>query len=38
MDFKIVTKNILDAFRAAEVRYALIGGFALGVWEDGRFI
>jgi len=36
MDFKIVTKKILDAFLAAEVRYSLIGGFALGVWEAGR--
>jgi hypothetical protein len=36
MDFKVVTKNILDAFRAADVRYSLIGGFALGVWEAGR--
>ncbi len=31
MDFKVVLKLILDEFQKENVRYALMGGFALGV-------
>ncbi len=36
MDFKVVTEKILSAFNIAQVRHALIGGFALGVWGIHR--
>lgn len=30
MDFKLVIDRILTAFRIEDIRYGLIGGFALG--------
>jgi len=36
MDFKTVTENLLSAFEAEEIRYALIGGFAMGAWGVPR--
>lgn len=36
MDFKLVLERILKAFEEQNVRYALIGGFALGVWGVPR--
>lgn len=36
MDFKFVLEKILKSFQEAEVRYALMGGFALGVWGVHR--
>jgi len=36
MDFKTVTENLLSAFEAEEIRYALIGGFAMGAWGVAR--
>jgi hypothetical protein len=36
MDFKIVTRKLLVAFRRENVRYALMGGFALGLHGVGR--
>lgn len=32
VDFKAVTEKILTAFNNAQVRHALMGGFALGMW------
>ena len=32
MDFKTVLKKILSEFEREGIRYALMGGFALGVW------
>ena len=32
MDFKQVTKRLVSAFKEQKVGYALMGGFALGVW------
>lgn len=32
MDYKLVLKKIIKAFKEQNVRYALIGGFALGLW------
>lgn len=36
MDFKLVLEKILSAFEQSDVRYALVGGFALGVWGVPR--
>lgn len=36
MDFKLVTQKLLDLFKEQEIRYALIGGFALGFWGVTR--
>ncbi len=36
MDFKVVTEKLLTAFKKANVRYALMGGYALGLWGVGR--
>jgi hypothetical protein len=36
MDFQSVTKKLLKEFEAEEVLYALMGGFAMGVWGVPR--
>lgn len=36
MDFKSVLTALLSRFAEREVRYALMGGFALGLWGVGR--
>jgi len=36
MDFKIVLKKLLAAFEEQQVRYALMGGFAMGLWGVSR--
>jgi hypothetical protein len=36
MDFKAVLSALLARFAEQEVRYALMGGFALGLWGVGR--
>lgn len=36
MDFKLVLEKLLTAFEKDEVRYALIGGFALAAWGAPR--
>lgn len=36
MDFKIILEKLLSAFAENDVRYALIGGFALGAWGAPR--
>lgn len=36
MDFNLVIQKILTEFKKADVRYALIGGFALGMWGIHR--
>jgi hypothetical protein len=36
VDFKLVAEKILTAFINTEVRYALMGGFALGIWGVHR--
>jgi predicted nucleotidyltransferase len=36
MDFKLAMKNILSAFEREAIDYALIGGFALGLWGVTR--
>ena len=36
MHFKLVLEKLLTAFEKHEVRYALIGGFALGAWGSPR--
>ena len=36
MDFKTVTENLLSTFEAEGIRYALIGGFAMGAWGVAR--
>ena len=36
MDFKAVTKNLLSAFSHENVTYALIGGYAVGLWGVHR--
>ena len=36
MDFKAVTKNLLSAFTHESVTYALIGGYAVGLWGVHR--
>ena len=36
MDFKLVLEKLLTAFKEHNIRYALMGGFALGVWGVPR--
>jgi len=36
MDFETVIEKILTAFEKAGIRYALMGGFALGIWGVHR--
>ncbi len=36
MDFKIVTEKLLTAFEDAGIRYALMGGFAMGLLGGSR--
>jgi len=36
MDFKLVFSKLLEAFNSQDIRYALIGGMALGVWSVPR--
>ncbi len=36
MDFRVVTENLLSAFKNGGVRYALMGGYAMGLWGAGR--
>ena len=36
MNFKLVIEKLITAFKDAEIRYALIGGFALGLWGVPR--
>jgi hypothetical protein len=36
MDFRIVTEKLITAFRKEDVRYAFMGGYALGLWGVGR--
>jgi len=36
MDFKLVFKNLLSAFKEQKITYALIGGLALGAWGVPR--
>jgi len=36
MNFKLVLEKLLTAFRNQNIRYALIGGFALGAWGVPR--
>jgi Uncharacterised nucleotidyltransferase len=36
MDFKRVTEKLLASFKDRYIRYALIGGFAVGLWGAAR--
>ncbi len=36
MEFKRVLEGLITAFREQKVRYALMGGFAMGLWGMGR--
>jgi len=36
MDFRMVLERLLGAFEARGIRYALMGGFALGLWGAPR--
>ncbi|MDY6853452.1 MAG: nucleotidyltransferase family protein [Thermodesulfobacteriota bacterium] len=36
MDFKLVLQKLLTDFKEHDIRYALMGGFALGVWGVPR--
>ena len=36
MDFKLVLEKLLTAFKKQEIRYALMGGFAMGLWGGSR--
>ena len=36
MDFKLVVEKIINAFKDADIRYALMGGVALGLWGVPR--
>ena len=36
MDFKLVLEKLLTGFEKQKVRYALMGGFAMGLWGSGR--
>ncbi|MFQ5900753.1 MAG: nucleotidyl transferase AbiEii/AbiGii toxin family protein [Thermodesulfobacteriota bacterium] len=36
MDFKLVLEKLLTSFEDQNIRYALMGGFALGLWSDPR--
>lgn len=36
MDFKLVLEKLLTAFKDQNIRYALMGGFAMGLWGGSR--
>jgi len=36
MDFKLVLGKLLTAFKEQDIRYALMGGFAMGLWGGSR--
>jgi hypothetical protein len=36
VDFKLVFEKLLTAFKEADIRYALMGGFAMGIWGVPR--
>lgn len=36
MDFKVVISKLLAAFKEHNISYALMGGFAIGLWGGGR--
>jgi len=36
MNFKLVLEKVLTAFSEQNIRYALLGGFALGLWGGSR--
>ena len=36
MDFQLVSSTLLKEFDESGIRYAIIGGFALGLWEVSR--
>jgi len=36
MDFKLVIERLLTGFQEKDIRYALTGGFALGLWGGSR--
>lgn len=36
MDFKLVLEKLLTAFKEQDIRYALTGGFAVGLWGGSR--
>lgn len=36
MNFRVVLTNLLSAFEEESIRYALIGGYALGLWGVSR--
>ncbi|MBI5632028.1 MAG: nucleotidyl transferase AbiEii/AbiGii toxin family protein [Nitrospirae bacterium] len=36
MDFKLVLERLLSGFQDKDIRYALTGGFALGLWGGSR--
>ena len=36
MHFKLVLEKLLTAFKEQEIRYALMGGFAMGLWGGSR--
>ncbi len=36
MDFKLVLEKLLTAFKEHNIRYALTGGFAMGLWGGSR--
>jgi hypothetical protein len=36
MDFKLILQRLLTSYEKDSIRYALIGGFAMGLWGDSR--
>lgn len=36
MDFKLILEKLLTSFKEQDIRYALMGGFALGLWGSAR--
>jgi hypothetical protein len=36
LDFKLVVEKLITAFKDEGIRYALMGGFALGLWGVPR--
>ena len=36
MDFRLVLERLLSGFQEKDIRYALTGGFALGLWGGSR--
>ncbi len=36
MDFKLILQKLLTSFEKDGIRYALIGGFAMGLWGGSR--